>query len=103
MAWKTNIYDIGSEYIKYKARLYILDTILKSTPFLTNDSDTDYVFEGDIINLGETSDIFYLNNKINILLNGVELDKNTEITWINNYSFSMNIAVDKDDVITIYG
>jgi hypothetical protein len=99
MAWKTNLYDAP----KNKGRLYILDTIIEYTQFSSKGSGVNYVFSGNPIDLGENLDDFMNNNDIRLLLNGVELDKNTDITWIDKNSFSLSIGVDKDDIIIIYG
>jgi len=106
MGWNTNIYtkiNFNGGCLKYKARIIILDTILSGTAFSTKESGTNYDFNGEVINLGNYSSEFLFNNNIRILLNGVELDKNTETTWISNTFFSLSLDVDKDDIITIYG
>lgn len=103
MPWTTHIYETGNIPVIYKAKLTITGTILQNTSFSTNTSGTNYSFTGDIINIGSIESEFLLNNNIRFLLNGVELDKTEDIVWINNNSFSLTLAVDKDDIITIYG
>lgn len=68
---------------------------------LTQSNIGDYTLEGDFVSLGETENIFLGDKKLFIHLNGIELDKRKDISWISETHFSIYTGVDSNDQIFI--
>jgi len=86
-----------------KTRLLITGPIAAGTTFDTTAAGVNYAHQGDATGLDASQPEFEAADTIRILLNGVEQDKETEITWISANEFQFpGMPVDAGDIITIY-
>lgn len=93
----------GASGMSLKTRLIVTGPIAVATNFSTNGSGPNYSHQGDNTLLGASSPIFEATHRIRILLNGVEKDKQTEITWVNSTTFTLaTLACNAGDILTIY-
>lgn len=86
-----------------KARLAVSAAIPAGTTLNTNASGAGYTHSGDGVNVASTGLHFSNEHSIRILVNGVEQDKQTEITWVSTTSFQLtSLALNNGDIVTIY-
>lgn len=92
--------ESGQGWIKKKA-ISITGYIIKDTIINVNTSGTNYIVDGDSIDL-ESSELIFNNNKvIYITQNGVTQEKGVDVVWCSNISFKFNIDLDVLDKILI--
>lgn len=69
---------------------------------LTEGKADEYDLIGDNnITLGVSEEEFLSDEKIFIFLNGIELDKYTEVEWVSTTTFKIYISVEPEDTITV--
>jgi hypothetical protein len=86
-----------------KARLVVSALIASGTTLNTNASGAGYTHSGDGTYLEMTALDFQNEHSIRILVNGVEQDKQTAITWVSQTSFQLpSLALNAGDIVTIY-
>ncbi len=86
-----------------KGRLTVTAAIAAGVNFSTIASGAGYTQSGDPTSLGISQVAFRATHTTCIQINGVELDKETEILWVNSQTFQLiNLAVDTGDILTIY-
>jgi hypothetical protein len=86
-----------------KTRLTVTGGIPPGSNYSTTTSGPSFVHSGDFTSVGANASVLLSNHKIRILLNGVEKDKNTEITWVNATTFQIvGPGQNPGDVITVY-
>jgi len=82
-------------------RITMISPIDRGTSIDVNNSTTEYIVEGDSIDLGINSSIFNENKLIMISLNGVDQEKGIDIIWDSITMFKFNMVLDIGDIITI--
>lgn len=84
-----------------KTELDITQTISSGTEFSVVASGTGYTKTGDDGNLG-ISEAFYLASLvIKLFIDGVDIDKSDETTWVSSQIFTLTFPVDAGDKLTI--
>lgn len=106
--WRNNsktweIISTGSSTIINKTRLNITGIIANNTTFSVIASGINYTKTLQNGNLQISVALFRSTNSIKIELNGINLDKETDILWINSQNFQLiNYTCYPTDIITIY-
>jgi len=95
--------ELSSDVSTKETRLTITGTISNGTTFNTTASGVNYTHSNDFGYLETSQGLFRNDLGIQVLLNGLVRDKETEVLWLTSQTFQLiNSTVDSGDLITIF-
>lgn len=90
-----------ADVAEFTTLLTVTESVTPGASFFVNGSGTYYVKEKEDGDLGESSNAFLYNEKIQIYLNGNKVVKGESVTWTSQYSFAFGFALDPGDYIEV--